>query len=91
MSRSRQSEHLRRAGAAIKRQGATNVGGVQLRAAVAHENIVHALAAIDARSRQLEAERAGQRRLGPAGVGRAMLSRVAPHRGARPRAIPRAA
>src|ERR1700727_286663 len=56
-----------------------NVGGVSFASAISHKRIVDQRLAIDARPRELEAERAGHRRFGPAGVGRAVTRRIAPY------------
>ena len=67
-------------GGAIERQRAADVGGIGLApAAGAHLGVVDQHAAIVARAGERQAERAGHRRLRPAGIGRAMLSRVAQH------------
>ena len=69
-----------RVGAAIKRQRAADVGGIGVAAAAAHRGVVDAHAAIDARSGERQAERAGHRRFRIAGIGRAVARRVAPDR-----------
>ena len=67
-------------GGAVERQRAADVGGIGLApAAGAHLGIVDQHAAIVARAGERQAERAGHRRLRPAGVGRAVLARVAQH------------
>ena len=52
-------------------------------AAFAHEHVVDHDAAIAARPGKRQAERAGHRRFRPAGIGRAVFFRVAPHGTAR--------
>src|SRR6202012_4024584 len=62
----------------IEPQRSPDVGAVRFAPAVPHEGVVDKDLAIDPRAGELEAERAGHRRFGPAGVGRAMTPRVAP-------------
>src|SRR3984885_5043226 len=56
-----------------------NVGGVSFASAISHKRIVDHRLAIDAWPRELEAERAGHRCFGPAGVRRAVTRRIAPY------------
>src|SRR5580700_517978 len=49
-----------------------DVGGVSLTSAAPHEPVINQCLSIDARSRELEAERAGHCRFGPARIGRAV-------------------
>ena len=57
-------------------EGAADVGRPRLGAAAAHPGVVDHLALIAARSREPEPQRPRHRRLGPAGVGRAVAGRV---------------
>ena len=68
---------------AIERQCAPDVGGVGFAPAVSHHGVVDLHAAVRARSRKRQAERAGYRRLGIAGIGRAVSRGVATHRAPR--------
>ncbi len=63
----------------VKPNRPPDVGGVSLTSAAPHERVVDQRLPIDARSGELEAERAGHRRFGPAGVGRAVTRRIAPY------------
>src|SRR5262249_30067420 len=76
----RHDGELRTAGGAIEREGDADVIGLGLGPPAAHPGLVDDLAVVTARTHQPPAERAGHRRLGPAGVGRGVLARVAPRR-----------
>ncbi len=58
------------------------VGGRGLRRAVAHPGVVDACITVDAGAGEAQMQRAGHRGLGPAGVGGAVMSGVAPDRAA---------
>jgi hypothetical protein len=72
-------QRLDQAGIHVEPQGAADVERGGARAAVAEPGVVHHLAGIAARPREGEVERAGGRRLRPAGIGRAVLPGVAQH------------
>src|SRR5687767_6335916 len=76
-----QQRRLHPAGAHEQPQRHADVrrGGVRA-AAFVHPVIVHQLAVIDPGAGDREAERAGERRLRPAGVGRTVMTGIAPHR-----------
>src|SRR6185436_15066045 len=68
------------AGADEQPQRAADVGRRRMRpATLAHEGLVDLLAVIGARAGDGEAERAGESRLRPAGIGRAVIARIAAH------------
>ena len=61
----------------VEAHGPPDVGRGRLPAAVTHERVVHQGLSVDARPRELEAERAGHCRFRPAGVRRTVLRSVA--------------
>src|ERR1700722_2316651 len=70
---------LDQARAPVEPQRPPDVGSVGVAPPLPHECVVGERLAVDARPGELEAERAGHRRLRPAGVGRAMMRGVEPY------------
>jgi len=73
----RNQDHV---GAAVERERGTNVLRTRLAAAIAHRCVVDRDTAVDTGTGERKPERAGHRRFRPAGVRRAVVACVAPHR-----------